>query len=186
MTLTHTITCLCFCLMTYPRHIWSQTFQIVLMDSTDHHRQGEEFGMFQSLDKYEYSIKSVRIGDNFQQIQYILYLLGENFEKGDLQMNKDTYQHQNGFFFDAISFWHFYEFQDGNLEYFKFQTISGLFLTSPSITWVVHVLVDVTHIHSYLCSSFRYPELLTLVCPPSEFIILVKISFLRLFLFWLQ
>ena len=80
MTLTHTITCLCFCLMTYPRHIWSQTFQIVLMDSTDHHRQGEEFGMFQSLDKYEYSIKSVRIGDNFQQIQYILYLLGENFE----------------------------------------------------------------------------------------------------------
>ena len=50
------------------------------MDSTDHHRQGEEFGMFQSLDKYEYSIKSVRIGDNFQQIQYILYLLGENFE----------------------------------------------------------------------------------------------------------
>ena len=50
------------------------------MDSTDHHRQGEEFEIFQSLDKYEYSIKSVRIGDNFQQIQYILYLLGENFE----------------------------------------------------------------------------------------------------------
>ena len=181
MTLTHTITCLCFCLMTYPRHIWSQTFQIVLMDSTDHHRQGEEFGMFQSLDKYEYSIKSVRIGDNFQQIQYILYLLGENFES-TWRVETSRYQHQNVCFFDAISFWHFYEFQDRNLEYLKFQTSSGLFLTSPSITWVVHVLVDVTHIHSYLCSSFRYPELLTLVCPPSEFIILVKISFLRLFL----
>ena len=175
--------------MTYPRHVWSQTFQIVLMDSTDHHRQGEEFGMFQSLDKYEYSIKSVRIGDNFQQIQYILYLLGENLESTwRVETSRWIKIHIKikMFFFDAISFWHFYEFQDGNLEYFKFQTISGLFLTSPSIIWVVHVLVDVTHIHSYLCSSFRYPELLTLVCPPSEFIILVKISFLRLFLFWLQ
>ena len=59
-------------------------------------------------------------------------------------------------------------------------TISVFFLASPSITWVVLVLVDVTHIHSYLCSSSRYPELLTLVCPPTEFIILVKIYFLRL------
>ena len=95
------------------------------MDSTDHHRQGEEFGMFQSLDKYEYSIKSVRIGDNFQQIQYILYLLGENFEKGDLQMNKETYQHQNGFFSMPFHFDIFMNFKMGIWNILSFKQFLG-------------------------------------------------------------
>ena len=40
-------------------HVPSKTFHIGLMGSTDHQRQGKEFGIFQSLQSFEKLFKNV-------------------------------------------------------------------------------------------------------------------------------